>query len=192
MNPLLETDGYKLSHRVQYPIGTTKVYSNWTPRKSRIQGVENIVNFGTQYVMKKIVEDFEKHFFSQQKDYVCNHYKKVVESYLGCEYDIEHIEELHDLGYLPLEIKAIGEGYLVPMRIPTITIMNTNPKFFWLVNYLETLFSCMLWQPMTSATIAFEIFKIIDFFLKENVRDYYSEVSDEEMRKGYWMNKYFF
>ena len=166
MNPLLLTDGYKLSHREQYPLGTTKVYSNWTPRKSRIKGIDKIVNFGTQYVIKKIVEDFEKYFFSQQKDYTCNHYKKIVENYLGCEYDVSHIEDLHDLGFLPLEIKSLDEGVLVPMRVPTFTIVNTNPKFFWLVNYLETLFSCMIWQPMTSATIAFEYRKLFENWAK--------------------------
>jgi len=162
MNPLLLTDGYKLSHREQYPIGTTKVYSNWTPRKSRVDGVTSIVNFGLQYVMKKIAKDFDEFFFSQPKDYTCNHYKKIVESYLGTDYDISHIEALHDLGYLPLIVKQLPEGSLVPMRVPTMTIVNTEPEFFWLVNYLETLISCMLWQPMTSATLAFEYRKIFE------------------------------
>jgi nicotinamide phosphoribosyltransferase len=43
MNPLLLTDGYKVDHKRQYPDGTTLVYSNWTPRKSRIEGIEEVV-----------------------------------------------------------------------------------------------------------------------------------------------------
>lgn len=164
MNPLLLTDGYKLSHREQYPAGTTLVYSNWTPRKSRIDGIEHIVNFGLQHVMKQIHQDFQDYFFSQPKDYTCNHYKKVVESYLGTEYDVSHIEALHDLGYLPLVVKQLPEGDLVPLRVPTMTIVNTHPDFFWLVNYLETLISCMLWQPMTSATIALKYRKIFEWW----------------------------
>ena len=35
INPILAIDGYKVSHRVQYPQGTTKVYSNFTPRSDR-------------------------------------------------------------------------------------------------------------------------------------------------------------
>ena len=167
MNPLLLTDGYKLSHREQYPIGTTEVYSNWTPRKSRVNGVESIVNFGLQYVMKKISKDFDQFFFSMNKEEVCGEYKKVVEAYLGSEYDISHIEDLHDLGYLPLKVKQLTEGSLVPMRVPTMTIVNTNPEFFWLVNYLETLISCMLWQPMTSATLAYEYRKIFDMWAEK-------------------------
>lgn len=162
MNPLLLTDGYKLSHREQYPAGTTLVYSNWTPRKSRIEGIDHIINFGLQHVIMQLDKDFNDYFFSQPKDYTCNHYKKVVESYMGCEYDVSHIEALHDLGYLPIRIKQLDEGVLVPMRVPTMTIVNTHPDFFWLVNYLETLISCMLWQPMTSATLAFRYRNIFE------------------------------
>ncbi len=43
MNPLLLTDGYKVDHKRQYPEGTTLVYSNWTPRKSRIDGIDEVV-----------------------------------------------------------------------------------------------------------------------------------------------------
>lgn len=56
MNPLLFTDGYKVDHRRQYPEQTTLVYSNWTPRKSRIEGVEEVVFFGLQYFIKKIYD----------------------------------------------------------------------------------------------------------------------------------------
>ncbi len=55
MNPLLLTDGYKVDHRRQYPIGTSLVYSNWTPRKSRIEGIDEVVFFGLQYFIKKYI-----------------------------------------------------------------------------------------------------------------------------------------
>jgi nicotinamide phosphoribosyltransferase len=53
MNPLLLTDGYKLGHKDQYPTGTTKVYANWTPRKSRIENIDKVVFFCLQYLIKK-------------------------------------------------------------------------------------------------------------------------------------------
>ena len=69
MNPLLLTDGYKVDHRRQYPTGTTLVYSNWTPRKSRYSDIDEVVLFGLQYFIKKyILEDFETYFFKQPKD----------------------------------------------------------------------------------------------------------------------------
>lgn len=64
----------------------------------------------------------------------------------------KHIEELYDLGYLPLLIKALPEGSICPIRVPMMTVRNTHPDFFWLTNYLETLISCTLWLPCTSAT----------------------------------------
>ena len=72
MNPMLYTDGYKVDHRRQYPDQTTLVYSNWTPRGSRVKGIEEVVFFGLQYFIKKyILEDFEQNFFSQPKEKVC-------------------------------------------------------------------------------------------------------------------------
>ena len=172
MNPLLLTDGYKLGHREQYPQGTTLVYSNWTPRKSRIAGVDNVVFFGLQYFIKEyLIKQFNEHFFNLPKQDVVSEYKRYVDHYLGIDYDISHIEELHDLGYLPIEIKALPEGTEVPIRVPMFTLVNTKPEFFWLTNYLETLLSNIIWQPCTSATIANQYQKILMSFAQQTDRD---------------------
>ena len=169
MNPLLLTDGYKLDHRRQYPDGTTLVYSNWTPRKSRIEGVEEVVLFGLQYFIKKyILQDFETYFFKQPKEKVVSEYAKHINNYLGQnKVGTKHIEDLHDLGYIPMVIKAIPEGAVVPMRVPMFTMYNTLPEFFWLTNYFETLVSAVVWMPCTSATIAKQYRKILDKFAHE-------------------------
>ena len=169
MNPLLYTDGYKVDHRRQYPEGTTLVYSNWTPRKSRIEGVEEVVFFGLQYFIKKyMIEDFNTNFFNQPKDEICKRYSRRVNNYLGPnQVGIEHIEALHDLGYLPMVIKALPEGSQVPMRVPMVTMYNTKPEFFWLTNYFETILSTTLWMPCNSATIAKEYRNILDNYAQE-------------------------
>lgn len=78
-----------------------------------------------------------------------------VNSFLGPnEVGTKHIEELWDLGYLPIRIRALPEGSLCPIRVPALTFINTHPDFFWLTNYFETLISTTLWLPMTSATSA--------------------------------------
>ena len=116
MNPLLLTDGYKLGHKDQYPSGTTTVYANWTPRKSRIDGVDKVVFFGLQYFIKYyLIDQFDRYFFQQPKELVLAEYKTYVEAYLGTTYDVKHIADLHDLGYLPIEIKALKEGTQVPL-----------------------------------------------------------------------------
>lgn len=168
MNPLLLTDGYKLGHKEQYPKGTTKIYSNWTPRKSRIEGIESVVFFGLQYFIKKyLIKQFNTGFFNQPKTLVVTEYKKYVDHYLGVDYDISHIEDLHDLGYLPIEIKAVPEGTEIPIRVPMFTIVNTLPEFFWITNYLETLLSNIIWQPCTSATIAKQYKTILTKYAQE-------------------------
>jgi nicotinamide phosphoribosyltransferase len=169
MNPLLLTDGYKVDHRRQYPEGTSLVYSNWTPRKSRIEGVNEVVFFGLQYFIKKyIIEDFETHFFSQPKDKILKEYSRRINNYLGPNaVGVEHIAALHDLGYIPMIFKALPEGAVVPIRVPMFTMYNTKPEFFWLTNYFETLLSAVVWMPCTSATIARQYRKILDKYAAE-------------------------
>jgi nicotinamide phosphoribosyltransferase len=169
MNTLLYTDGYKVDHRRQYPNQTTLVYSNWTPRKSRIEGIESVVFYGLQYFIKRyIIEDFEKNFFSQPKAEVCKRYTRRIDNYLGPnQVGIKHIEDLHDLGYIPMVFKALPEGVSVPIRVPMFTMYNTLPQFFWLTNYFETLLSTTVWMPCNSATIAKEYRKILDKYAAE-------------------------
>jgi len=184
MNPLLLTDFYKVHHNKMYPDGMTKLYSNLTARKSRIPGVDKIVFFGLQhFVLTYLIEAFNKDFFLK------SYYKEGdsvvignIDTSLGREaikkamsinyskhigVDTKHIEALWDLGYLPIEIKAVPEGSRVPIGVPCLTITNTHPDFGWLTNYLETLMSCMLWQPITSATIAYEYKKLLTKYALE-------------------------
>lgn len=169
MNPLLYTDGYKVDHRRQYPNQTTLVYSNWTPRKSRIAGVNEVVFFGLQYFIKKyIIEDFNTNFFAKDKAEVCKNYSRRINNYLGeNKVGIKHIEDLHDLGYLPMVIKALPEGVSVPIRVPMLTMYNTKDEFFWLTNYFETILSTTLWLPCNSATIAKRYRGILDTYAAE-------------------------
>ena len=152
---IMQTDGYKLDHRRQYPEGVTHVYSNWTARGTRIPGVDKVVFVGLQYVIqKRLMEDFEA-FFAADVDEVCTGYQEMLDKYLGPnDVGTDHIRALHNLGYIPLEFKALPEGTHVPLRIPTFTLENTHPDFFWLTNYFETILSTDLWMPMTSATNA--------------------------------------
>ncbi|MFK8057635.1 MAG: nicotinate phosphoribosyltransferase [Saprospiraceae bacterium] len=164
MNPLLLTDGYKLDHRRQYPAGTSLVYSNWTPRKSRVDGIEEVVFFGLQYFLKEyILTRFERDFFARPKTEVTAEYTATVNAYLGPNMvGIQHIEALHDLGYIPMSFKALPEGVSVPIRVPMFTMVNTLPEFFWLTNYFETLLSAVVWMPCNSATIARQYRKILE------------------------------
>ncbi|MET0243732.1 MAG: nicotinate phosphoribosyltransferase [Flavitalea sp.] len=171
ISPLLLKDGYKVGHKFQYPEGTTLVYSNLTPRKSRNEEIGEIVFFGLQYFIKEyLINQFKEGFFDRPKNEVVAEYKRRMDNYLGKDsITYTHIEQLHDLGYLPLEIKAVKEGSLVPMRVPVFTIKNTKPEFFWLTNMLETVMSAVLWKPVTSATTAYQYLREFTRYANETV-----------------------
>lgn len=163
-NPLTSIDFYKSGHRQQYPEGTTLVYSNFTCRSDKLFNVprnlgiydERVVVFGLQYFIKHFLIDlWNDEFFSKPKDTVVSKYKRRLDYSLGVDaVPVDHVEALHDLGYLPLCIKALPEGTLCPIRVPILVIYNTRPAFFWLTNYVETILSTYIWKPMTSATTA--------------------------------------
>lgn len=158
-NPLTFKDQYKTDHRRQYPKGTQFVYSNLTPRSNRyavkLEGVDDkIAFFGLQYFIRWfLIDTFNDHFFSLPKAQAVGRYKRRLDTSLGKDsVPVDHIEALHDLGYLPISIKALPEGACVNEKVPVLTIVNTLPQFFWLTNFLETVLSNTLWMPSTSAT----------------------------------------
>lgn len=154
-DPMTLTDAYKLSHRQQYPEGTTKVYSNFTARGSRVPGVDHVVFFGLQAFLHQFQAAFDL-WFEDSEDAVCNQYQRLLDNVLGPDnnVDTDHVRALHRLGYLPLRFKALPEGTPVPVRVPMLTVENTVDEFFWLTNYFETWLSSALWLPCTSATTA--------------------------------------
>lgn len=173
MNPLLLTDGYKTGHHQQYPEGTTLVYSNFTPRSNKYapKGCDEVVVFGPQMVMAQLHEMFQNEFFSKPKAEVCGEMKRELSAYLGSDYDVSHFEKLHDLGHLPIAVKALPEGTKAPIKVPVLTIYNTHPDFYWVTNYLETILSNLLWKPMTSATIAHQYRKVLTSWMEKTDKE---------------------
>lgn len=173
INPLLCTDGYKTSHHLMYPEGTTKVFSNFTPRSVNYmpEKAKDIVVFGIQFTMLYIDDLFYENFFSQDKKEICEHARLTLNSYLGTDYDTSHFEDLHDLGYLPIEVRALEEGSVIQAKMPILTIHNTHDRFFWVTNFLETLISTTLWKPMHSASMSYAFRKILNKYGQETDRD---------------------
>jgi nicotinamide phosphoribosyltransferase len=161
LNPALACDFYKVGHKFQYPEGTEMIYSNFTPRSAKLFKSENfkgeVTNFGLQgFARWFLIDHWNNYFFNQPKQTVVEEYSRVVNTALGMEVPTDHIEALHDLGYLPIQIKSLPEGAGVPIKVPVFTIKNTDKRFFWLVNYIETVLSSDNWKTITNATIAFE------------------------------------
>lgn len=174
MTAINAIDFYKSGHRPQYPEGTESVYSTWTPRSTKhFTGSSiydgKIVHFGIQaFVKDYLIEEFNRTFFSANKEKAVHAYQRRMDNALGKGVvTVEHIEALHDLGYLPIRVKSLPEGAKVKPRVATVTVKETIPEFFWLVNYIETVMSSECWKPSTVATIAHDYARLAKKFADE-------------------------
>lgn len=159
-------DGYKLDHRRQYPPFTTGVYSNGTFRSSRIPGQNSVVFVGLQYLIQAYFEEAADIFFSTSREQILADYQNFLDNYIGPGNGIgvEHIADLHELGYIPLEFWAVAEGTVVPLRVAPFTVESTHDHFAWVTNAFETLISNVLWMPCTSATTAYRYRQVLDSY----------------------------
>ncbi|CAH9014122.1 nicotinate phosphoribosyltransferase familyprotein [Vibrio phage 495E54-1] len=153
-----QTDFYKMFHKEAYHPDITKVYSNYTSRNGRlsnVKGNDEVVFVGLQYFIKDVlIKEWNETFFELPKHAAIRAIKRITDNCLGFDYDASHFEALHDLGYLPISIKALPEGVSVPYGVPPVTFVNTVEGFQWLSNYIETVFSTENWLIQTSATTA--------------------------------------
>jgi nicotinamide phosphoribosyltransferase len=182
---LFYTDGYKIGHKKMLAKGTKVLYGTWIPRgtKHAPKGIKKIVSFGQQLTWRWLKDEFDENFFYTQirkdsEEYIASggtqvhkmvdnrelkkkalSFIKDMSMYLGLEYDGKHFEELWDLGYLPVRVKALPEGIRTNPGIPHMTFKNTVDGFGWLTLYLETIVSALSWKAPTNATIALEFRK---------------------------------
>lgn len=158
-NFITKTDSYKVSHWRQYPPGTSEVYSYFEARGG--EWAETVF-FGLQYILQRHFEGrvVTKPKIDQAKRLFARHFG---DDTLFNEKGWIRLLEKHD-GYLPLHIRAVPEGTVVPTSNVLMTIVNTDPEFFWLTNYAETLLS-QVWYPSTVATQSREWKKVINTYL---------------------------
>lgn len=180
LNPVLHTDSYKLSHKVMEPKGTEYIYANFTPRfnhyfrDSYPDHDGKVVVAGTQlFVLKELVHAWSVGFFQRDREEVLAEIRQYLYPYLGMDHpQLKHFGELHDLGYLPLRIKALREGTVVNIQTPTLTVINTDERFSWLTNYIESVLSAEIWKPMTIATAAREFARVRNKWFDLTVSDH--------------------
>ncbi len=154
INRLLLTDSYKLTHWKQYPPNTTNVYSYFESRGGKFN---ETVFFGLSYIIQEYLsKPITMKEVLEARDFAREHLKdEDLFNYDGWRYIVEH----HG-GNLPVIIKAVPEGMRIKVSTPLITIENTDPKCFWLTNYLETLL-VQVWYPITVATLSYNIKQVI-------------------------------
>ena len=151
-NIILNTDSYKVSMFKQYPLGTTGVYSYIESRGGRY---DRTVFFGLQAFIKEyLLEPITQADIDIADEILTAHGEPFNRQ--GWEY----ILSAHG-GYLPVVIKAVPEGTVVPVKHVLATIENTDPKAFWLTTWLETALLRAIWYPTTVATQSHKIKQVI-------------------------------
>lgn len=169
---ILLTDFYKQSHAQQYESNIKYLTSYYVPRSSRIADWKFVPVIGIQRFIKEyLIDYFEKYFFKLSWNDIENAYLEVMTlTYDGEGLGLNRIKNLHNLGYLPLEINAVVEGTKVPVGCPILEIRNTHPEFPWCVNLIESLMSSQLWYPMVTAMSGYQYRQIVN--------KYYNETAD--------------
>jgi nicotinamide phosphoribosyltransferase len=152
-NLVLQTDSYKFTHWKQYPPGTEFVYSYLESRGGMF---EKTLFFGLQYYLLEYLcgEVVNEQDVREARVFVDRHIGPGLFNFEGWM----HIVNQHG-GRLPVIIKAVPEGTLVDVHNVLTTIENTDPRCYWLPNYLETLL-LKIWYPITVATLSNAIRKV--------------------------------
>lgn len=171
-NIILAGDSYKFSHWLQYPPQTAFVSSYiesrgiaWpfaTHDDEVIGAKPEVVHFGLQMFLPELTKPISR---SQVR------YAAELANMHGLPFNQEGWNMISDLGYLPIEIEALPEGTVVPIRTPQVQVRNTLKEFFWLTSYIETALLRAVWYPSTVATLSREIKKDIKASLERSCDD---------------------
>lgn len=157
-NFILDVDSYKFSHAFQYPPNTKSMFCYL---ESRGGLYDRTVFFGLQYILKKyFTTPITKEDVEEANDFATKH---------GLPFDINGwmgIVNDHK-GMLPIKIRAVPEGLVVPTHNVLMTVESTDPKYFWLPSFVETQL-LRVWYPTTVATLSWSVKQMIHGFLKES------------------------
>lgn len=152
-NLLLNTDSYKHSHFRQYPPNTTRVFSYIEARG----GMTSTVFFGLQgFLLEYLQGAIVNIDRMREAALICQHH--------GVPFNLEGWERLLNkhFGMLPLHIRAVPEGTIVPTGNALVTVENTDPEFPWLTSFIETALLRAVWYPTTVATISKQCRSLIE------------------------------
>ena len=157
-NIILNSDSYKYSQFNQYPENTTGIYSYIESRG----GIHSsTVFFGLQAFIKEyLLTPININMIDEAEAIITAHgepFNRAGWMYILMEHD----------GYLPVRIKAVPEGTIVPVKNVLATIENTDPNCYWLTSFLETALLRAIWYPTTVATNSYENKKLILKYLEE-------------------------
>ncbi len=152
---VFDTDSYKLSHWTQYPPGMTKMMSYFESRGGEF---ESCTLFGLQYVLHRYLSKPVVHADVDEMAAFADAHG-VPFNREGWDYIVREL-----CGRMPVRIRAIPEGTVVPTGLPILTIESTDENVPWIVSWLETAL-VRLWEPCTVAIASRESKQILADYL---------------------------
>lgn len=164
-NILLLADAYKYSHYKLYADGTTNIYSYLESRGGMFN---ETLFYGLQYFLKEYLQGpaITNENINEAEETLNGVFGKAG---IFKRENFDYILNQHG-GRLPVRIKAVPEGSVVPIKNVLMTIENTDPKCFWLTNFLETLLM-QVWYPSTVATLSHEVRKVVERYFELTTDD---------------------
>ncbi|RAU21383.1 nicotinate phosphoribosyltransferase [Paramagnetospirillum kuznetsovii] len=163
--PILAVDSYKASHKWQYPEGTELV-SSYIEARANNSGLDlpGTVFFGLQPLLRQLAET----------PITADDIKRSAKVFAA--HGVPFFEEgwrwilTQHQGRLPVEIRAVAEGTVVPFNNAVVQVVNTDPKAYWPTSYMETTLQRAVWYASTVATVSWAVKRIL--------REFWAKTSD--------------
>lgn len=188
------TDSYKVGmsqlHSLTVFDMTVEIlnsYSNFTPRKNAFMDFcelsdEHIVVYGTRESFQVLTDIWSDTFFREDKEKVMKRLTRRTRNHFGSIDEhakfLNDMSKLHDLGFLPIEVRSIDEGVRYPIGLPVFIVKSTVDGFGWLVNFIETVTSGLIWPMINTAT------KVEQFYLQA---EHYGNLSAPKEIVDQWL-----
>lgn len=188
------TDSYKVGMSQLHSLNVfglaveiVNSYSNFTPRKNAYMQFSelsdgHIVPYGMRDTFQNVVDMWDRTFFQVDRAKMLKKLTRRTKNHFGSINEhkkfLADMGELHDLGYLPIEVRSIDEGTRYPLGLPLFTVKATVDGYGWLVNFIETLTSGLIWPMTNTAT------KVEQFYLQAK---HYGELSAPQEVVDMWL-----
>jgi len=142
-------DSYKYSHAGQYPA----MVSMYDYMESRGGKYDSTVFVGLQYYLKEFISNVPT-----KEDVIKAERKAALH---GIPFDREGWDYIVELGHIPVTVKAVAEGSVIPVKHALVTIESTDPRVPWAAGFLETLLM-KVWYPTNIATKSYHVKKMLE------------------------------
>lgn len=145
-NLILATDSYKHSHFLQYPPEARAISAYIEARPNDF--ADEILFMGLQpYLLDYLARPITQADINEAEAICTAH---------GVPFNREGWQIILDEhgGFLPIEIRALPEGIIVPTGVPLLQVETTDPRLPWLATFIETALLRAIWYPTTVATLS--------------------------------------